>query len=171
MKQAVSVPEQKPGQTYQEWIEELAEFFDNTDGTDIEGEEVFDFPLGTVDDMAEVVFRLPHAEFDIIKRRAEQSSVHYSTLLRMIVQTHLRNPLTYTNQILVVRKEIRRLTAPNPSRYGAPTMDNHCIALPVEERSTTATASGEAVGTWSFYFWWFTTPSAALAGRSGCEMD
>jgi len=95
MKQAVAVPERKQGQTHQEWIEELAEFFDTTDGTDIEGEEVFDFPLGTVDDMAEVVFRLPHADFDSIKRRAERSGVQYSTVLRMIVQAHLRNPLTY----------------------------------------------------------------------------
>ena len=104
------------------------------------------------------------------KRRAEQSGVHYAIALRMIVDAHFKNPLTYQPDI-GSPQALRLLTATVATRYGAATMDDHSTALPVEEQANTATASGEAVGTWSFYFWWFTNPSAALAGRSGCEMD
>ncbi len=95
MKQVVSIPPAKPGQTLQERIEELAEFYDTVDTADMELEEVFDFPIGTVEDMAEVTFRLPHHDLELIKRQAERSGAHYTTLLRMIVQAHLNNPLTY----------------------------------------------------------------------------
>lgn len=95
MTETIAHPVRKPGQTHREWIEELAAFYDRTDTADLEGEEVLDPPFPTVDDMAEVVFRLPHGDLEILKRQAEGSGAHYSTLLRMIVQAHLRNPLTY----------------------------------------------------------------------------
>ncbi len=95
MSETITHPVRKPGQTHQEWIEELAAFYDQTDSMDLESEEVLDPPFQTVDDMAEVVFRLPHSDLEILKRQAERSGAHYTTLLRMIVQAHLRNPLTF----------------------------------------------------------------------------
>lgn len=80
----------------QERIEELAEYYDRTDTADLEGEDVTDqgIIMGP-EDMEQVSIRLPKEDLDLIKRRAKAAGVGYTTMIRMIVHAHLKNPLTY----------------------------------------------------------------------------
>ncbi len=65
------------------------------DTADLETEEVSDFPFPSVDDMAEVAFRLHEDDLEQLKQQAERRDIHHETLIRFIVQAHLSNPLTY----------------------------------------------------------------------------
>lgn len=80
----------------QERIEELAEFYDNTDTSELEGEDVTN--QGVImgpEDMEQVSIRLPKEDLEQIKRRAKSAGVGYTTMIRMIIHAHLENPLTY----------------------------------------------------------------------------
>ncbi len=74
-------------------IEELAEFFDNTDTSNLPMEDASD-EIQIRREMESVSVRLPKEDVAALKRRAAKSGVGYTTLLRMIVHEHVHSPLT-----------------------------------------------------------------------------
>ena len=77
-------------------IEEIAEFYDNTDTGDFDWSE--DEPENRAvafrPELEQISVRLPKEDVEALKRRAERSGVGYTTLLRMIVHEHVNSPLT-----------------------------------------------------------------------------
>lgn len=73
-------------------VKELAEYFDRTDAGELPWEEA---PEATIarPELEQVSLRLPREDLEELKRRAARSGVGYTTLIRMIVRQHLRNPL------------------------------------------------------------------------------
>jgi predicted DNA binding CopG/RHH family protein len=74
-------------------IEELADYFDRTDAGDLPWEEAADAAI-VRPELEQISLRLPRQDVAELKRRAARSGVGYTTLIRMIVRQHLRNPLT-----------------------------------------------------------------------------
>ena len=74
-------------------IEEIADFYDRTDTSELHWEEASDVVVGP--ELEQISIRLPKEDLDALRRRAAKSGVGYTTLIRMIVRAHLNNPLTY----------------------------------------------------------------------------
>jgi predicted DNA binding CopG/RHH family protein len=74
-------------------IEELARYFDQTDVSDPEAWEEADDALVERPELEQISLRLPKDDLAEIKRRANRTGVGYTTLIRMILREHLRNPL------------------------------------------------------------------------------
>ncbi len=74
-------------------LEALAERFDSTDTGDLPWEEAADLSVERPE-LEQISLRLPKEDLAELKRRAARAGVGYTTLLRMILRQHLRNPLT-----------------------------------------------------------------------------
>lgn len=75
-------------------VQEMAEFFDRTDTSELDLDEVDDVVIERPE-LEQISIRLPKEDLDALRRRAAKSGVGYTTLIRMIVRAHLDNPLTY----------------------------------------------------------------------------
>ena len=75
-------------------VQEMAEFFDRTDTSELDLDEVDDVVIERPG-LEQISIRLPKEDLDALRRRAAKSGVGYTTLIRMIVRAHLDNPLTY----------------------------------------------------------------------------
>ncbi|CAN5872327.1 hypothetical protein BH23ACT11_BH23ACT11_27660 [soil metagenome] len=84
-------------QVSQERIEELADYYDRTDTTELEdGVDVTNqVQIEEPNDMEQISIRLPREDLEQIRSRAKAAGVGYTTMIRMIVHAHLENPLTY----------------------------------------------------------------------------
>jgi predicted DNA binding CopG/RHH family protein len=76
----------------QERIEELADYFDNTDLGEASSEEVTDVEIERWE-LEQVSLRLPVEDVKELRRRAAKLGVGYTTLIRMILRDHLRSSL------------------------------------------------------------------------------
>jgi predicted DNA binding CopG/RHH family protein len=74
-------------------IEELARYFDQTDVSDPDAWEEADDAVVERPELEQISLRLPREDIAEIKRRANRTGVGYTTLIRMILRQHLRNPL------------------------------------------------------------------------------
>ena len=74
-------------------IEELARSFDQTDVSDPDAWEEADDAVVERPELEQISLRLPKEDIAEIKRRANRAGVGYTTLIRMILREHLRNPL------------------------------------------------------------------------------
>ena len=79
-------------QISQERIEELADYFDNTDLGEVPSEEVTDVEIERWE-LEQVSLRLPVQDVKELRRRAAKLGVGYTTLIRMILRDHLRSSL------------------------------------------------------------------------------
>jgi predicted DNA binding CopG/RHH family protein len=70
----------------------LAEHFDRTDAGDLPWEEATDVAIAR-SELEQISLRLPREDLAELKRRAANVGVGYTTLIRMILRQHLRNPL------------------------------------------------------------------------------
>jgi predicted DNA binding CopG/RHH family protein len=70
----------------------LAEHFDGTDAGDLAWEEATDVVIARPE-LEQISLRLPREDLAELKRRAAGVGVGYTTLIRMILRQHLRNPL------------------------------------------------------------------------------
>lgn len=75
-------------------VQEIAEFFDRTDTSELDLEPVEDVVIERPE-LEQISIRLPKEDLEALRRRAAKSGVGYTTLIRMIVRAHLENPLTY----------------------------------------------------------------------------
>ena len=75
-------------------IEELARYFDRTDVSDPDAWEEADDAVVERPELEQISIRLPKEDLAEIKRRANRAGVGYTTLIRVILREHLRNPLT-----------------------------------------------------------------------------
>lgn len=73
-------------------VEELAEYFDRTDAGELPWDEAAEATIARPE-LEPISLRLPREDLEELKRRAARSGVGYTTLIRMIVRQHLRNPL------------------------------------------------------------------------------
>ena len=76
----------------QERIEELADYFDNTDLGEVPSEEVTDVEIERWE-LEQVSLRVPVQDVKELRRRAAKLGVGYTTLIRMILRDHLRSSL------------------------------------------------------------------------------
>jgi predicted DNA binding CopG/RHH family protein len=74
-------------------IEELARYFDQTDVSDPDAWEEAEDAVVERPELEQISLRLPREDIAEIKRRANRTGVGYTTLIRMILREHLRNPL------------------------------------------------------------------------------
>ena len=74
-------------------IEQLAEHFDVTDASDVAWDEADDAEIDRPE-LEQISIRLPRQDVAELKRRARRRGIGYTTLMRMILREHLRNPLT-----------------------------------------------------------------------------
>jgi predicted DNA binding CopG/RHH family protein len=74
-------------------IEELARYFDQTDVSLPDAWEEADDAVVERPELEQISLRLPKDDIAEIKRRANRAGVGYTTLIRMILREHLRNPL------------------------------------------------------------------------------
>jgi predicted DNA binding CopG/RHH family protein len=74
-------------------IEELARYFDQMDVSDPDAWEEADDVVVERPELEQISLRLPKDDLAEIKRRANRTGVGYTTLIRMILREHLRNPL------------------------------------------------------------------------------
>ena len=70
----------------------LAEHFDATDASDLPWVEAEEVEIMR-SDLEDVSLGLPREDVAALKQRAAQTGVEYTTLIRMILRQHLRNPL------------------------------------------------------------------------------
>ncbi len=75
-------------------VQEMAEFFDRTDTSEL-NLELADDVVVKKPELEQISIRLPKEDLEALRRRAARSGVGYTTLIRMIVRAHLKNPLTY----------------------------------------------------------------------------
>jgi predicted DNA binding CopG/RHH family protein len=73
-------------------IEALADYFDATDATEVMPGDA-EVIRADSPEFAEVVVKLPKEDLATLKRRAAASGIGYNTLIRMIIRSHLDNPL------------------------------------------------------------------------------
>jgi predicted DNA binding CopG/RHH family protein len=73
-------------------IQELADYFDNTDAGDLAWDEATQVQI-TRPELEQISIRLPKEDLTELKRRARRAGVGHTTLIRMILRQHLRNPL------------------------------------------------------------------------------
>jgi predicted DNA binding CopG/RHH family protein len=88
----MSVP-QGVGEIREAEIQELAEYFDQTDAGELPWEEASDAAIARPE-LEQVSLRLPKDDLAELRRRARRAGVGYTTLIRMILRQHLQNPLT-----------------------------------------------------------------------------
>ena len=74
----------------QERIEELADYFDNTDLGEVPSEEVTDVEIERWE-LEQGSLRLSVQEVKELRRRAAKLGVGYTALIRMILRDHLRS--------------------------------------------------------------------------------
>ena len=74
-------------------IEELARYFDQADVSDPDSWEEANDAVVERPELEQISLRLPREDIVEIKRRANRAGVGYTTLIRMILREHLRNPL------------------------------------------------------------------------------
>lgn len=74
-------------------IEEIADYFDRTDTGEFTFEEAEDVVI-EAPELEQISIRLPKDDLEHIRRRAAKARVGYTTLIRMILREHLRNPLS-----------------------------------------------------------------------------
>ena len=74
-------------------IEEVARYFDQTDVSDPDAWEEAEDAVVERPELEQISLRLPREDIAEIKRRANRTGVGYTTLIRMILREHLRNPL------------------------------------------------------------------------------
>lgn len=75
-------------------VQEMAEFFDRTGTSELDLEQADDVAIEKPE-LEQISVRLPKEDLEALRRRAARSGVGYTTLIRMIVRAHLKNPLTY----------------------------------------------------------------------------
>lgn len=74
-------------------LEETAEYFDRTDAAELPWDEATEVTIERPD-LEQVSIRLPKRDLEALKRQAARVGVGYTTLIRMILHQHLRNPLS-----------------------------------------------------------------------------
>lgn len=67
-----------------ERVEELADFYDRTDTSELSWEEVDDVVIERPE-LEQISIRLPKDDLERIRRRATRAGVGYTTLIRMIL--------------------------------------------------------------------------------------
>lgn len=80
------------GETRDTDLDALAEHFDRTDAGELPWEEATDVAI-TRPELEQISLRLPREDLAALKRRAASAGIGYTTLIRMILRQHLRNPL------------------------------------------------------------------------------
>ena len=73
-------------------IEELADYYDNTDLGDVPSEEATDVEIEGWE-LEQVSLKLPARDVKELRRRAAKMGIGYTTLIRMILRKHLRDTL------------------------------------------------------------------------------
>ena len=81
------------GESQEAGLQELAEYFDKTDAGDLAWEAATDLAIERPE-LEQISMRLPREDLRELKKRARRAGVGYTTLIRMILREHLRNPLT-----------------------------------------------------------------------------
>ncbi len=76
----------------EERIEELADYYDNTDLGDVPSEEATDVEIERWE-LEQVSLKLPARDVKELRRRAAKMGIGYTTLIRMILRKHLRDTL------------------------------------------------------------------------------
>ncbi len=71
-------------------IEELADYYDNTDLGDVPSEEATDVEIERWE-LEQVSLKLPARDVKELRRRAAKMGIGYTTLIRMILRKHLRD--------------------------------------------------------------------------------
>ena len=74
-------------------LERVADYFDHADAGDLPWEEATELEIER-GELEQISLRLPKEDLQELKRRAARTGVGYTTLIRMILRQHLRNPLT-----------------------------------------------------------------------------
>ncbi len=73
-------------------LAELAEYFDGTDAGDLDWQtetgDVIERP-----ELEQISLRLPKQDLALLKKRAADLGVGYTTLIRMILRRYVHNPL------------------------------------------------------------------------------
>lgn len=77
----------------QERIEELADFYDRADTSELSSWEEAEDVIIEPPELEQISIRLPKEDLAAIRRRAARSGVGYTTLIRMILREHLQDPL------------------------------------------------------------------------------
>ena len=73
-------------------LEETAEYFDRTDVAELPWDEATEVTIEHPD-LEQISIRLPKRDLEALRRQAARVGVGYTTLIRMILHQHLRNPL------------------------------------------------------------------------------
>ncbi len=73
-------------------IEELADYYDNTDLGDVPSEEATDVEIEGWE-LEQVSLKLPARDVKELRGRAAKMGIGYTTLIRMILRKHLRDTL------------------------------------------------------------------------------
>ncbi len=73
-------------------IGELADYYDNADLGEVPSEEATDVEIERWE-LEQVSLRLPAGDVKELRRRAAKMGIGYTTLIRMILREHLRDPL------------------------------------------------------------------------------
>jgi predicted DNA binding CopG/RHH family protein len=73
-------------------IEELADYYDNTDLGDVPSEEAADMEIERWE-LEQVSLKLPARDVKELRRRAAKMTIGYTTLICMILRKHLRDDL------------------------------------------------------------------------------
>ncbi len=73
-------------------IEELADYYDNTDLGDVPSEEATDVEIERWE-LEQVSLKLPARDVKELRGRAVKMGIGYTTLIRMILRKHLRETL------------------------------------------------------------------------------
>lgn len=76
----------------EERIEELADYYDSTDLGNVPSEEATDVEIERWE-LEQVSLKLPARDVKELRRRAAKMGIGYTTLIRMILRKHLRDPL------------------------------------------------------------------------------
>lgn len=74
-------------------VERLATHFDRSDAGELPWEEASDLAVARAE-LEQISLRLPKDDFAALRARAARTGVGYTTLIRMILRQHLRNPLS-----------------------------------------------------------------------------
>ena len=74
-------------------LQGLADHFDATDAGELPWEEATEVEIARPE-LEQISIRLPREDLAELKRRAQRLGVGYTTLIRMILRQHIRNPLS-----------------------------------------------------------------------------
>lgn len=84
--------EHKIAKVYEARLQELAEYFDQTDAADLPWEDATDVVIEKRE-LEQISLRLPKKDLAALRKRAARAGVGYTTLIRMIVRQYLRQPV------------------------------------------------------------------------------